>query len=85
MTVNMWSVLIVSSVSSGCAVARMLVSLRRYRLRRESLERVVTAAGPGIRIVDQDSDGVIEVTVLGTAADAAGEQAAVVERSAACD
>ncbi|MEV6909476.1 hypothetical protein [Amycolatopsis sp. NPDC051071] len=65
----MWSVLIVSVVSSGCAVARMLISLRRYRLRRDSLERVVTAAGPGTRIVDHDVDGVIMVTVHRTPLD----------------
>ncbi len=78
MRVNMWSVLIVSVVSSGCAVARMLISLRRYRLRRDSLERVVSAAGPGTRIVDQDVDGVIEVTLhrttLGSGRSSAGPE-----------
>ncbi|MEV6908392.1 hypothetical protein [Amycolatopsis sp. NPDC051071] len=81
MAVNVWSVLIVSVVSSCCAVARMLISLRRYRLRRDSLERVVAAAGPGARIVDQDVDGVIEVTVHHVVVDS--EHSSVPERPAA--
>ncbi|WP_143267024.1 hypothetical protein [Amycolatopsis thailandensis] len=43
-------------------VARELIALWRYRLRRASVERVVTMMAPGGRVIDRDPDGaVIEV------------------------
>ncbi|KJK48721.1 hypothetical protein UK23_16280 [Lentzea aerocolonigenes] len=45
-------------------LVRELVALRRYQVRRKSIENVVRQLGPGGRVVDQDPGGaVIEVTV----------------------
>lgn len=67
---NVW-VLAISTVPVVVAALRELVALRRYRLRRASIERVLHDLSPGSRVVDQDADGaVVEVTIeyLGTEA-----------------
>ncbi|MGW6932666.1 hypothetical protein ACWGE0_21605 [Lentzea sp. NPDC054927] len=59
---NAWIALGVLPVVA--AVLRELVALRRYRVRRASIESVVGRLGPGSRVVDRDPGGaVIEVTV----------------------
>lgn len=57
----MWALGLVPLVS---VLGRELLALRRYRVRRASIENVVRHLGPGGRVVDQDPGGsVVEVTV----------------------
>jgi hypothetical protein len=58
------SALAVAVVSAALAFAREVIALRRYRIRRASIERLVASAGPGARIIDRDADGAsVDITV----------------------
>lgn len=62
--------LTIAAVSALSMLMRQVVALLRYRVRRASIERVISRATPGSRIIDRDSDGaVVEVTVCDTAAE----------------
>ncbi|MET8848516.1 hypothetical protein [Amycolatopsis sp. NPDC004625] len=56
--------LAIAAVSALGALARQLIALLRYRVRRASVERVIAQAAPGTRIIDRDADGaVVDVTL----------------------
>lgn len=59
-----WLGLLTVVAPLAMAVVRELVALRRDAIRRDSIERLVAATPPGVRIIDRTSDGaVLEVVV----------------------
>ncbi|GAA2776998.1 hypothetical protein GCM10010470_07340 [Saccharopolyspora taberi] len=54
--IDVW-VLAVATTTIVAAVAREWFALRRYLVRRRSVERVVASAAPGSRVVDREADG----------------------------
>ncbi|UKD51087.1 hypothetical protein L3Q65_24475 [Amycolatopsis sp. FU40] len=68
--VETWAVVVMGALTAGAGVARELVSLRRARVRRTSLENLIAGPGGCLRVVDRDAEGaVIEITT-GAAPDA---------------
>ncbi|OXM59657.1 hypothetical protein CF165_46535 [Amycolatopsis vastitatis] len=71
MSMSATPLLTIAAVSAFSALMRQVVALLRYRVRRASIERVISRVTPGSRILDRDSDGaVFEITVCDTAAEA---------------
>jgi hypothetical protein len=63
MIMGLWGLLAIVA-SLAVAVIRELLILRKDAARRDSIERLVTIAPSGLRIIDRTSDGgVIEIIV----------------------
>lgn len=63
------------------AVLRELLALRRYRVRRASIENVVRHLGPGSRVVDQDPGGAVIEVMVDHVADGSSQDAEVFEHT----